>query len=217
MAGEARALPRPRMLPDADTMYRRALAEWDGDALEEFSGEVWAHAHRARLTALRTSATEEHIDVRLAAGRHAELVAELEAAFASDPSRERIAAELMVALYRCARQVDALAVAEQARRDLAEEHGVEPGDVLREIEYRVLYAVAELDLRPGLETDAGCTPLRGAEPERRAIRRPRRRTRDPRRRLERDRRRRVPLRRAQMGEPGIGKTRLVLGSRRVHR
>src|SRR5262249_34195718 len=56
------------------------------------------------------------------------------------PLRERPHAMLMLALYRCGRQVEALAVYQVARRALVGELGVEPGGELRGLHHQILAA-----------------------------------------------------------------------------
>ena len=63
----------------------------------------------------------------LADGRHDEVIAELEALIAEQPYRERLRAQLMVALYRADRQADALEAFRAARETLLDELGLEPG------------------------------------------------------------------------------------------
>ena len=77
------------------------------------------------------------IDADLALGR-AGLVPELEALVAAEPVRERLRAQLMLALYREGRQADALAAYRDARAALVEELGIEPGPELRELEAAIL-------------------------------------------------------------------------------
>ena len=99
---------------------RRALALWRGPALADLAYEAFAQAEIARLEELRLAALEQRIDADLAAGRHAELVGELEALVAEHPLRERLRGQLMLALYRSGRQAEALDAYRQARRELAE-------------------------------------------------------------------------------------------------
>ena len=61
-----------------------------------------------RLEELRLVAQEDRLDALLAAGRHSELVGELEALVESQPLRERLWGQLLLALYRSGRQADAL-------------------------------------------------------------------------------------------------------------
>jgi len=53
-------------------------------------------------------------------GRHAALIGELQGLVAEHPTRERLAAELMLALYRSGRQAEALEVYRDARHVLVE-------------------------------------------------------------------------------------------------
>ena len=114
-----------------------ALTLWRGPALADFTYEPFAQAEIARLEGLRASAVELRIDADLALGRDG-LVPELEALVAADPVRERLRAQLMLALYREGRQADALAAYRDARRALVEELGIEPGPELRELEAAIL-------------------------------------------------------------------------------
>jgi predicted ATPase/DNA-binding SARP family transcriptional activator len=118
---------------DSETARQRldvALARWRGPALVDVADQAFATATVARLEQLRAAAREERIEAGLAAGRHAELVPELEALVAEHPLRERLRAQLMLALYRCGRQAEALEVFHDARRVLDEELGVDPGPEL---------------------------------------------------------------------------------------
>jgi hypothetical protein len=94
----------------------------------------------------RGGAREARIDADLAAGRHADLVSELERLVAREPLRERPRAQLMLALYRCARQAEALAVYRAARIELAGGLGLEPLAALRRLEAAILRQDPELDL-----------------------------------------------------------------------
>src|SRR5690606_26586453 len=73
-----------------------------------------------------------------------DVVAELEVAVVHSPLRERLHAQLMVALYRCSRQTEALAVYRNLRRELVSEFGVEPSAALRRIENAILQQVDDL-------------------------------------------------------------------------
>lgn len=118
--------------------FGEALELWRGEPLAEFSRRVWARTEATRLRELRAAAVEAHIDERLAAGEHTTLVAELEQLTATEPLRERLRAQHMVALYRSGRTADALAIFQNFRRRLAEELGVEPSASLRALENRIL-------------------------------------------------------------------------------
>lgn len=122
----------------AEGRVRDALALWRGPALAEYRYEPWAASESARLDELRLAAVEERIDADLARGDHARLVSELEALVREEPLRERLRARLMLALYRCGRQAEALAQYQETRRLLVEELGIEPGDELKSLHRRML-------------------------------------------------------------------------------
>ena len=122
----------------AAAQLRVAAALWQGPPLAEFTYEPFAHATIARLEELRVSCQEELIEAELALGRHAEIVSELEALVRRQPLRERFRAQLMLALYRCGRQAEALDAFQQARRMLVDELAVEPSEALRALEQAIL-------------------------------------------------------------------------------
>jgi DNA-binding SARP family transcriptional activator len=78
------------------------------------------------------------------AGRHTQLVGELEALVRDHPLRERLRAQLMLALYRSGRQAEALQAYQNARRELTDELGIEPSHELRELEKAILRQDASL-------------------------------------------------------------------------
>jgi DNA-binding SARP family transcriptional activator len=111
----------------AESRPREALALWRGDALADVREEPFAGAEIRRLDELRVHAEEQAIEADLAAGRHAEVIGELEGLVAQHPLRERLHAQRMLALYRSERQSEALEAYQQARGALVEQIGVEPG------------------------------------------------------------------------------------------
>lgn len=115
-----------------------ALRLWRGDVAGDLSDGHAFEAHRARLHELRLLAEEARWDAALAAERQAEVLAEIEQGCRTAPLREQRWATLMVALYRCDRQADALSAYQRAREVLVEELGIEPGPRLRRLEQEVL-------------------------------------------------------------------------------
>ena len=118
--------------------FEEALALWRGDPLADLAYEPFALPEIARLDDLRIATLEQLIEAKLALGGHAEVVEQLEVLIGEHPYRERLRAQLMLALYRCDRQADALQAYQDARRTLVEELGIEPGERLRELEQAVL-------------------------------------------------------------------------------
>jgi DNA-binding SARP family transcriptional activator len=124
---------------------RQALALWRGPPLADVV-EPFAVAEARRLEERRLDAIELAIDDDLAAGRHSEVVAELETLVAEQPLREKLHSQRMVALYRAGRQAEALEAYREARRTLVEEIGIEPGPQLRALQDAILRQDPELDL-----------------------------------------------------------------------
>jgi DNA-binding SARP family transcriptional activator len=128
-----------------DTQPREALALWRGEPLADLADEPFAAAEIRRLEELRLRATELAIDADLAAGRHAEVIGELDALVAKEPLRERLHGQRMLALYRSGRQADALEAYRDARKALVEQIGVEPGAELRRLHEAILAQDPALD------------------------------------------------------------------------
>src|SRR5918912_1142081 len=97
------------------------------------------------------------------------LAAEPEHLIVENPFRERLRAQLMLALYRSGRQAEALAVYQRTRRTLVDELGIEPGESLRQLEQAILAHDPSLDAPAGGGTAEGIpappTPLLGRERE----------------------------------------------------
>jgi DNA-binding SARP family transcriptional activator/tetratricopeptide (TPR) repeat protein len=126
-----------------------ALALWRGAAFADVEPVPVLVAEATRLAERRMSVLEARVDADLAAGRHADLVAELSYLTAEHPLRERFRGQLMLALYRSGRQAEALKVYRDTRQLLDAELGVEPTAQLRWLERAVLNADPALDLPPG--------------------------------------------------------------------
>jgi DNA-binding SARP family transcriptional activator/tetratricopeptide (TPR) repeat protein len=121
----------------ASALLAEALGLWRG---ESFAGldTPWINTARDAAEAERVTAELDHTDLRLSQGGHGALLPDLTARAAARPLDERVAGQLMLALYRCGRQADALAAYERIRRRLADELGVEPGPDLRAAHVRIL-------------------------------------------------------------------------------
>ncbi|MCB1041083.1 MAG: AAA family ATPase, partial [Acidimicrobiales bacterium] len=124
--------------PDAVRAFRSALSLWRGTPLSDVATHPFAASAVALLEEARTQVVEECLALELELGRHGAVVGELEALVRGHPLRERLWGLLMVALYRCERQADALEAFARCRRILVEELGLEPGAELRRLEQQVL-------------------------------------------------------------------------------
>jgi DNA-binding SARP family transcriptional activator/tetratricopeptide (TPR) repeat protein len=120
------------------TVLDGALALWRGPPLDEFAGAAWADREATRLDARHLQGLRRRCETLLDLGRDGEAVVELETLVRVHPLDEALWAHLMLALYRSGRQADALSAYQQARRNLVDELGIEPGPGLIELEHRIL-------------------------------------------------------------------------------
>ena len=141
---EARVMAGRGAACESVSIFAEALGLWRARPFEELADWAPAQTEVARLEELRRSGQEDLIDARLACATEPECVADLEALVAAEPLRERRWAQLMLALYRSARQADALRAFERARETLARELGIEPGPALQAMERQVLAQDPEL-------------------------------------------------------------------------
>ncbi|MEV8442084.1 BTAD domain-containing putative transcriptional regulator [Actinosynnema sp. NPDC051121] len=116
-----------------------ALALWRGEPLAELD-TAWAQSVRERFRRDRSAAEADRIDWVLACGRHRQVLPELATRAEAEPLDERVAGQLMLALYRAGRQADALAHYQRTRQRLVEELGTDPGKALHELHQRILTA-----------------------------------------------------------------------------
>ncbi|MDI2132308.1 AfsR/SARP family transcriptional regulator [Yinghuangia seranimata] len=138
---------------DAAALLRRALGLWRGEALADLleAGLKWPEL--AELNEAGLAAFEDRVTADLLLGRHTDVVPELHVAHHTDPSRDRLCGQLMLALYRSGRQTDALDACRRTRRarqtgplgraDQAQEG--RPPDGLRELEREILTHAPGLD------------------------------------------------------------------------
>jgi DNA-binding SARP family transcriptional activator len=122
---------------DAAEHLRSALALWHDQALAGLPGAFFDTA-RDRLAEERAAAAEESAQIELDLGHHERLVPELGRLVAEYPVREQLRYLLMLALYRCGRQAEALAAYQDTRTFLTEEFGVEPGERLQQLHLAIL-------------------------------------------------------------------------------
>jgi predicted ATPase/DNA-binding SARP family transcriptional activator len=147
----------------ASELLVQALALWRGPPLPEVAFEDFAQPEIRRLEDLRLDGVEARVGADLQLGRHAELVSELDGLVTSHPTRESFAAGLMIALYRCGRQADALEAYRRTRVHLAEELGLEPGPTLKSLQAQILEQARSLETGGQNGDAAGQSTSRGSD------------------------------------------------------
>ncbi|WP_157253801.1 BTAD domain-containing putative transcriptional regulator [Nonomuraea typhae] len=145
----------------AAALLGEALALWHGDALADVLDLPFAGTAAARLEELRAAATEDWFEAELLLGHQGEILAELEAAAAAHPLRERLAVLRMRALHAAGRQFEALALYEEVRRTLADELGIDPSEELRRTHMAVLRGESETSPRSPAAPGRLPAPLTG--------------------------------------------------------
>ncbi|WP_206666919.1 BTAD domain-containing putative transcriptional regulator [Streptomyces lasalocidi] len=129
-------------------LLREALGLWRGPALADLveAGIDWPEL--AALEKTRLDVLEDYFDAQLACARHYEVLPELETMVQAEPLRERSCGQLMLALYRCGRQVDALNAYSRLRAQLVENLGLEPARELQALQQAIL--AQDISLSPGV-------------------------------------------------------------------
>lgn len=156
-------------------ILRRGLAVWRGPPLSDFTYEPFAQPAIAQLQELHLGALEERVEADLALGRDRELVGELTSLVGQNPLRERVRAQLMLALYRSHRQAEAPQVYQEFRRALSEQVGLVPSPGLQRLETAILDRDASLEAleasRPAAErtTEPHRPRLGASRPHRRRL------------------------------------------------
>ena len=151
--------------PRAASIANEALSLWHGPVLADVTLHLESRAEAERLDELRLRAVEIRVDADLALGRHAALVGELRRLVDETPYREHLVAQLMVALYRSDRHVEALEVYERTRRHLEDELGLRPGEELQRLAGQIVRQESHL------RTPAQAVQARDGQPARLRARR----------------------------------------------
>jgi DNA-binding NarL/FixJ family response regulator/DNA-binding SARP family transcriptional activator len=138
------------------------LALWRGPTLAGLLLESHGRDEVAQLDDLRLTALMDRIDCDLALGRHEEVLGELQVLVGEHPLRERLRAQLMLALYRADRQAEALEAYQQAREVLVDELGIEPSPVLQRLQRGILAQDPALERPAGISApnEAAIAPTR---------------------------------------------------------
>ncbi len=126
-------------------MVGGALDLWRAPVLVDVAAGPLSSVLRGDLFRRRLDALCMRIDLDLELGRHHQLISELSALGHLHPADEGIQQRLMTALYRCGRQVEALRVYWQLRKELRIEYGVVPSTGVDRLHTAILTADPELD------------------------------------------------------------------------
>ncbi len=129
----------------AVSSLRAALALWRDESLVDVRGVPWLAEQAQRLDQVRHTAVRALTDARLALGEHAEVLPEIEQLAARHPFDEAVHRQLMLALHRAGRHVDALAAYHRVRVALRDELGMDPGPALRDLQTAILRQDPALD------------------------------------------------------------------------
>ncbi|WP_433265749.1 BTAD domain-containing putative transcriptional regulator [Actinosynnema sp. CS-041913] len=124
--------------------YAEALELWRGEPLSDVRSDTLHREEVVPLLEERLAVLEQRVDADLAAGRSAELVAELRGLTRDHPLRERFWGQLMLALYRSDQQAEALAAYRAVSGLLVEALGVDPGPRLQELHHKILTAAPDI-------------------------------------------------------------------------
>lgn len=143
-------------------LLESVLQLWRSAPLADVYYEDFAQAQIRYLEELHLVALETSADAELQLGRHLQLIADLEQLIVEHPARERVAAQLMLALYRAGRQAEALDVYQRVRTHLAEALGLQPGHALQALHVQILRQSPELE-RPGTSSPVQLKRTRGAD------------------------------------------------------
>lgn len=127
-------------------LLRAGLELWRGPALANAADDDVRARLCASLNEARLVAIEDLMDAELRLGRHHGLVFELTDLVDGNPGRERLAGQLMLALYRSGQTSRACDVYANTRRLLAKEYGVDPGPALRRLHTAMLRGDSTLDV-----------------------------------------------------------------------
>ncbi|MFE7126551.1 BTAD domain-containing putative transcriptional regulator [Streptomyces sp. NPDC057617] len=145
----------------ARDLLTEALALWRGSVLADLAEEGTYWAEVASIQKKRLDVMEDCFEAELACGGHQSVLHELKALVEAEPLRERASRQLMLALYRCGRQADALAVYGRVREALVDGLGLEPSPELQQLQRAVLTQDPALDLR---RTAQPVQPVQTAQP-----------------------------------------------------
>ena len=120
------------------TKLEAAMELWRGTPYTEFADELWLSTEISGLQETRLQAIERAAEALTATGDHERAVAVAAEQLRDHPTRETLAAPVMLAHYRSRRQPEALTVYERLRSHLADELGTDPSAELQQLHLKIL-------------------------------------------------------------------------------
>ncbi|MGX1120121.1 DNA-binding SARP family transcriptional activator [Streptomyces ambofaciens] len=150
-AGNA-AVQRGEFVEGSDLLHQ-AVALWRGPALVNVEAGELLGARIVHLDESLLCTLEHRIYADLQRGAHHTLVPEITELTARHPLHENFHRHLMLALYRCGRRAESLAVMRRLRARLVEELGLEPSPFLVQMEQDILRGEPSLDMHPRRPTE----------------------------------------------------------------
>ena len=123
------------------------LSLWRGSPLSDVPESALLHQTVMAIEELYRQALRMRFNVQLHLGQHREIIGELLTLVQRDRGQEEFTAQLMLALYRADRQVEALAAFARTRDFLAAEYGIYPGATLQRLYCQILRKDMDLDYR----------------------------------------------------------------------
>lgn len=143
LAGEGRRYLDQGDAAAASRALSEALLLWRGEPFANVpAGEILA-AHVTRLQEERLEVVRLRMAADLSLGRHHRLVSELKELLCAHPLHEGFQGQLMTALHRCGRRLEALEIFQRFRAKLVAELGLEPSAELQALQRRLLAADEE--------------------------------------------------------------------------
>jgi DNA-binding SARP family transcriptional activator len=145
-------------------LFEQALRLWRGEPCASLD-TPWVTALRDTLEQDRFAAQLDCTDLQLRRGQHRWLLSELSTRAEAHPLDERVASQVMLALYQNGRQAEALEHFQQLRARLAEELGIDPGPGLQRLYEQILTtnpALTAPSAIPPASVSAPPLPLHGA-------------------------------------------------------
>jgi len=139
-------IARAHKTTDDDTaagLYSEALRLWNGRPFADVPG-LWLEQLTARLDNERLAAATDWADTELRRGGHIQLLPHLQDLAATYPLDERIAAQLILALYRSGHKAKAVGHYHRIMRRLTDELGVDPGPSLQRLHQQILRDSSDL-------------------------------------------------------------------------